>query len=1101
MALLALAGNYRCPAIQRRTDKWLPRYRDLYDSDVFQFSGEEDLVPYLTETNGTWAVSVTQSGDYRAERFRPRIEGRYSRIEKVSHPVKGVYWRVTTRDNLTTIFGRSELCRIADPEDSTSIFKWLPEFSYDNKGNWVTYVYKEDSNLTAADQAALPNALHEANRKNGNALFINRYLKQVQYGNHTPYYPSTDLPFDPPAPASIDPFFLLILDYGEHDLNIPTAQETAGLTWSFRPDAFSSLPFGVRGSGRRASTGRRILLFHFFNELGQTPYLVRSLDLEYQPSSINNSGLTEVTYLATATDNGYIRLPDNSYSKKSLPTLEFQYQALNGNMDVQTISPDNIANAPVGLTNNYQWLDLYGEGIPGIFTENKAAVGGHYKTNLSNAGPTADALFTAARDRGCRALHSRGSIPASSNCRYLVANGEKQVVAHAGRNRGYFQLTNENDWEPFRPFRKNPAIDLRDPYLRSIDLNGDGRPDLLITEDNVFTWYASAGKEGYEEAERAIKSFDEEKGPAILFSDPLQTIFLADMTGDGLTDIVRIRNGEICYWANKGYGRFSAKINMSNAPLFDTPEAFNPAYLHLADISGTGPTDIVYLGKDQFTGWLNLGGNSWGNGVDIPFFPSVENRGKLAIIDLLGTGTSCVVWSSDLPSDAPMQYIDLMSSKKPHILSGYLNNLGKELSFQYRSSTHYYNRDKIDGRPWITKLAFPVHVVQKTVLVEKITDVRFTTEYRYHHGYYDAAEREFRGFGMVEQIDTENYDTWSANATGTSLEEDAELYQPPVLTRTWYHTGVYFDRERLLTLYQNEYWYNELQRKGFPFAGAEPSLPDGVIIPSPIIQDTTIMDRLAPGEWREAYRAGKGIVLRQEVFALDAPATGALPAQLQLQLTPYSVTTHNCAVQLLQPRAGNRYDVYFVTESEALSIYYERNAGDPRITHTLNIALDELGNILQSATVGYGRTAIAAAQLAATLAAGITDFGGVTQYQQAYADHLTNTSEAQQKTSVSYKLAVFTTDCLPDNLTYRLRQIALSQTYELTGLTPSGSLFALADFSNILQDGTTTLINYQDTPSPVQKQRRLIEDSRTTYYTEDLSGPLAEGLIASHGLP
>ena len=30
-----------------------------------------------------------------------------------------------------------------------------------------------------------------------------------------------------------------------------------------------------------------------------------------------------------------------------------------------------------------------------------------------------------------------------------------------------------------------------------------------------------------------------------------------------------------------------------------------------------------------------------------------------------------------------------------------------------------------------------------------------STEYRYHHGYWDGVEREFRGFGLVEQLDTE----------------------------------------------------------------------------------------------------------------------------------------------------------------------------------------------------------------------------------------------------------------------------------------------------------------------------------------------------------
>ncbi len=49
--------------------------------------------------------------------------------------------------------------------------------------------------------------------------------------------------------------------------------------------------------------------------------------------------------------------------------MEFTYERLNWNKTVKTVSPENIVNAPVGLTNNYQWLDLYGEGISGILTE------------------------------------------------------------------------------------------------------------------------------------------------------------------------------------------------------------------------------------------------------------------------------------------------------------------------------------------------------------------------------------------------------------------------------------------------------------------------------------------------------------------------------------------------------------------------------------------------------------------------------------------------------------------------------------------------------------------------------------------------------------
>jgi hypothetical protein len=43
---------------------------------------------------------------------------------------------------------------------------------------------------------------------------------------------------------------------------------------------------------------------------------------------------------------------------------------------------------------------------------------------------------------------------------------------------------------------------------------------------------------------------DEEKGPALVLAEETGTIFVADMSGDGLNDIVRVRNGEVCYWPN-----------------------------------------------------------------------------------------------------------------------------------------------------------------------------------------------------------------------------------------------------------------------------------------------------------------------------------------------------------------------------------------------------------------------------------------------------------------------------------------------------------------------------------------------------------------------
>jgi len=47
-----------------------------------------------------------------------------------------------------------------------------------------------------------------------------------------------------------------------------------------------------------------------------------------------------------------------------------------------------------------------------------------------------------------------------------------------------------------------------------------------------------------------------------------------------------------------------------------------------------------------------------------------------------------------------------------------------------------------------------------------------SNEYRYHHGYWDGAEREFRGFGRVDQFDVRS----SSPDVRTQI-------------RTWFHLG------------------------------------------------------------------------------------------------------------------------------------------------------------------------------------------------------------------------------------------------------------------------------------------------------------------------
>ena len=77
-------------------------------------------------------------------------------------------------------------------------------------------------------------------------------------------------------------------------------------------------------------------------------------------------------------------------------------------------------------------------------------------------------------------------------------------------------------------------------------------------------------------------------GPRLVFADGTQSLYLADMSGDGLADLVRIRNGAVCYWPNLGHGRFGAKVTMDDAPWFDSAELFDQQNLRLADVGGSG---------------------------------------------------------------------------------------------------------------------------------------------------------------------------------------------------------------------------------------------------------------------------------------------------------------------------------------------------------------------------------------------------------------------------------------------------------------------------------------------------------------------------------
>ncbi len=816
-----LGWSLSIPGVSRKTSDGVPHYNE----DAQQLKvGERRDVFILSGAEDLVPVSSSYPGKVV---YRPRTEGLFARIthHRSSGSDSHNYWQVESKDGLVSNYGRpiqtdNNPAVLTKPDDSSRIFTWKLTETEDPFGNRICYEYMIDPG------------------ERGYQLLL-KSIKYVDYGD------------------SPDKFLVRVeFDYEE------------------RPDPFSDYRAGFE---IRTTRRCRAITISTHTEDGNE-HPVREYRFAYSADPYNGVSLLQRLDIIGSDDagNAYEEDDPGAAHAKQLPPLTFGYTRFEPDKRrFEVVEGRDLPTRALGAP-DMEMVDLHGSGLPDILEMNGTV---RYWRNLGHGRfdmprPMQEAPPHALSDPGVQMIDANG-------------DGRMDLLVTSGPLAGYYPLEHGARWsqKSFQRYPDAPSFNLDAPEVKLVDLDGDGYTDILRSGSRMEAFFNDPDTTLAWQRTRFAERQRLDAFPNVNFADP--RVRLADMTGDGLQDIVLIHDGNVEYWPNLGHNRWGKRVSMHRAPRFHDSGyelGYDPQRILLGDIDGDGLADLVYVGHNEVRLWINQSGNGWcPEPIVIKGTPPVTSIDHLRLVDLHGTGVSGVLWSSDATglSRHRLMFLDFTGGVKPYVLNEMDNHMGAVTRVEYKPSTHYFLEDQ--RKPvtrWRTPLPFPVQVVARVEVIDEISQGKLTTEYRYHHGYWDGAEREFRGFGMVEQRDTESFDDYnSAGLHGDpgAFHKVEQQFSPPTLAKTWFHQGPVGEEfgDWAETDYTHEYWQQDPQLLGH--TDAVNAFLRGYNDRGPGAMPSPGNRRIK----RDALRTLRGSILRSELYALDGS---------ERQDRPYTVT-------------------------------------------------------------------------------------------------------------------------------------------------------------------------------------------------------------------
>ena len=279
--------------------------------------------------------------------------------------------------------------------------------------------------------------------------------------------------------------------------------------------------------------------------------------------------------------------------------------------------------------------------------------------------------------------------------------------------------------------------------VRFLDYDNDKRIDVVRSEGtgaaNQTFIYRNTGNGGFEldaGADNLGAGFE---------SDRLE---LNDMNGDGLQDVVLVNTDSVRYRLNLGWGHWGDWVTIPLNTQFTNQEAIDA---ELDDLNGDALADLVLVQGTTVRYWLNRNGATFDAERDVTAadvngeIPERLSTTTVFQADMDGNGSNDIVW---IDGSGKVTYLELFPTR-PNLLSKITNGIGRVTQVTYASSVLSRAADQATA-PWTHALPFPMTVVQSTDDWDELTNVHTVTTFTYHDGYYDGAEKRFRGYAKAE---------------------------------------------------------------------------------------------------------------------------------------------------------------------------------------------------------------------------------------------------------------------------------------------------------------------------------------------------------------